>query len=75
MKKSTGMMQLPFECLMRLVLCCPQLVYSFDEADLNPDVKTKFSLSSNGQLRTLMPLDREEKNKYMIPVHVTDGGK
>ncbi|MPC51378.1 DE-cadherin [Portunus trituberculatus] len=49
------------------------LVYSFDEADVNPDVKTKFSLSPNGQLRTLMPLDREDKNKYMIPVHVTDG--
>lgn len=49
------------------------LVYSFEEADVTDDVRSKFNLSSDGQLRTLMPLDREDKNRYMIPVHVTDG--
>ena len=50
-------------------------MYAFDRPDLANDVKNKFSLSPDGQLRTLVPLDREEKNKYMIPVHVTDGGE
>lgn len=49
------------------------VVFSFDDTYINPDVQTKFSLSPNGELRTLMPLDREEKNKYMIHVNVTDG--
>ncbi|KAG0724386.1 DE-cadherin [Chionoecetes opilio] len=49
------------------------LVYSFDGPDVTDEVRNKFDLSRDGQLRTLMRLDREEKNKYMIPVHVTDG--
>lgn len=56
-------------------MCYSQLVYSFEEADVTDDVRSKFNLSSDGQLRTLMPLDREDKNRYMIPVHVTDGCK
>lgn len=49
------------------------LVYSFDGPYVTPDLLSKFSLSPDGQLKTLVPLDRETEDKYRIPVHVTDG--
>lgn len=49
-----------------------RLEYSFDDG-ANDIVKEKFELKSNGELWTRMPLDREESNRYQVPIQVTDG--
>ncbi|XP_042222994.1 neural-cadherin-like isoform X2 [Homarus americanus] len=49
-----------------------ELEYAFDPTATD-DVKRKFELNSNGQLWTTQELDREEVNRYRIPIQVTDG--
>ncbi|ROT68486.1 Neural-cadherin [Penaeus vannamei] len=49
------------------------LDFSFDEESVTQDVKDKFRLRTNGELSTLMKLDRENASQYRVPVIVTDG--
>ncbi|XP_069177748.1 DE-cadherin isoform X2 [Procambarus clarkii] len=49
-----------------------ELSYAFD-ATASADVKSKFALKSNGELWTSTSLDREQSNKYRVPIKVTDG--
>ncbi|XP_063591912.1 neural-cadherin-like, partial [Penaeus indicus] len=49
------------------------LVFTFDEEAVTQDVRDKFRLRTNGELSTLMKLDRENASQYRVPVMVTDG--
>lgn len=49
------------------------LRFSFDEEAVTQDVREKFRLRTNGELSTLVKLDRENASQYRVPVVVTDG--
>ena len=49
--------------------------FDFELADeASNDIKNKFSIDNNDQLRALVMFDREEQKEYFIPILVSDNG-